>query len=475
MLKAEAVLLTTLLLTSALFALATIRPVLSNPDVLNVPSQYPTIQAALTAANAGDTIMVANGVYNETNLVITKNGLTLQGADRESTIIDGQGNNKNITVVKAHNVTIRGFTIRNAGSELVGYLGFGVYVYRSNNTLLENNIFSGCSFSVRAEKSFNVSVVSSSFLGDSGFFGSAGVYAHTSQTGSVMNNMFYAAHVGVYLINGSTGFTIKNNTFSSSIFLGVNLAESSQNWVVKNTFRDNNSSIEMKTNGNNNKIIGNTILRSQTAGLILGISANNEVHHNNFINNTRQVKFSFDPTINAWNTSGNLSEGNYWSDYTGTDPDRNGIGNSPYNIATGNQDMRPLIGPFSEFTVTSQAGPRRVYTISNSIISGFSYNQVAKQINFQVSGATGSSGTCRVVFPEDLILPPYKVFVNGQNLTSSSTSITNFTHVAIYFSYVHTSQASNVIIVPEFPSMLILPFLVLLTLLIAVLKRKKKI
>jgi len=455
---------------SALFAFVTIHPVLSNPGVLNVPSQYPTIRDAITAANPGDTIMVANGIYNETNLVITKNGLTLQGTNRESTIIDGQNKNENIIVVKANKVTIRGFTIQNAGSR---YQGFGVYVYRSNNTLLEDNVFSGCSFSVRAETSFNVTVVSSSFLGDSGFFGSAGVYAYNSQTGSIINNVFHAVHVGVYLINGSTGFTIKNNTFTSSIFLGVNLAASSQNWVVRNTFTDNNSSIEMKNNGNNNKVIGNTIQRSQTAGLIFSNSANNVIHHNNFINNTKQVKFVSTPTINSWNTSGDFSEGNYWSDYTGTDADRNGIGDQWYDIATGNRDARPLIGPFREFAVTSQTGPRKVYTISNSIISGFSFNQAAKQINFQVSGASGTLGICRVVFPADLIESPYMVFVNGQN--QAHTAVYNFTHVAIYFSYTHTAQASTIIVVPEFPVLLILPLLALLTFLIAVLKRKKKI
>src|SRR5215467_7717715 len=46
--------------------------------VLNVPAQYPTIQAAVDAAAAGDEIQIAPGVYTEQSIVDRKN-LTLTG------------------------------------------------------------------------------------------------------------------------------------------------------------------------------------------------------------------------------------------------------------------------------------------------------------------------------------------------------------------------------------------------------------
>jgi parallel beta-helix repeat protein len=60
----------------------------SQENVIKVPRDFPTIQAAVNAANPGDTIKVAAGVYNE-NVVISTSGLRLKGS--EGAVIDGAG------------------------------------------------------------------------------------------------------------------------------------------------------------------------------------------------------------------------------------------------------------------------------------------------------------------------------------------------------------------------------------------------
>ena len=55
-------------------------------DIRRVPSEYPTIQEALDAADAYDTILIDAGTYYETDLTPSDNNLLIQGA------LDGNGN-----------------------------------------------------------------------------------------------------------------------------------------------------------------------------------------------------------------------------------------------------------------------------------------------------------------------------------------------------------------------------------------------
>ena len=62
------------------------------PVVINVPTDYTTIQAALTAANATDTVLVQPGTYTENIFWPETNGIKLISAgDSSNTIIDGGG------------------------------------------------------------------------------------------------------------------------------------------------------------------------------------------------------------------------------------------------------------------------------------------------------------------------------------------------------------------------------------------------
>ena len=96
--------------------------------------------------------------------------------------------------------------------------------------------------------------------------------------------------------------------------------------------------IELK--GETHHLIGNTLSHCCT-GIQDGWCRNNNIYHNNFIENVIQA--SAENSDNQWDDG---AEGNYWSDYTGLDVDGDGIGDSPYIIGPNVVDQFPLMAPF---------------------------------------------------------------------------------------------------------------------------------
>jgi hypothetical protein len=79
---------------------------------VRVPTDYPTIQAAVNHAKPGGMVLIAPGVYHESVLVTTP-FLTIRGEDRNDVILDGKDTMPNgIHVIEADGVTVENLTAR---------------------------------------------------------------------------------------------------------------------------------------------------------------------------------------------------------------------------------------------------------------------------------------------------------------------------------------------------------------------------
>ena len=190
----------------------------------------------------------------------------------------------------------------------------------------------------------------------------------------------------------------------------------------------------------------------------------NTFYHNSIINNKQQIIFGeAENNANFWGIG---SEGNYWSDYNGTDNNSDGIGDTPHIINQKNNDFYPLIAPMTCFDAgTWEWVSYDVDVVSNSSVSDFIFNPEGT-INFIVEGEVGTTGFCRVTIPKDLLdtEDEWVILVDGSPVTAKVNE--HRTKTDLYFTYSHSTKTVEIIgtdAIPEFPSWIILPLLIIIT------------
>jgi parallel beta-helix repeat protein len=260
---------------------------------------------------------------------------------------------------------------------------------------------------------------------------------------------------------------------------GIQLYSSSDNVLINNVLLNNEYGIYL-TGGTNNKVTGNFV-SSNDCGIYLALTCNNSIYHNNFVNNTFQVRVEW--SINTWD-DGYPSGGNYWSNYTGVDlhsgfnqdeTGSDGIGDGAHEIDADNRDRYPLMAPYSTFDAGVWNGIAcNVDVVSNSTVSTFQLNLAEKTVSFNVTGVEGLAGFCKVTVPniivQDLWQKNYTVLLNGEPWPFRNW--TDATNTYIYINYTHSEH--EITIIPEFPSTIILPLFTLTTLIATILLKKKR-
>jgi parallel beta-helix repeat protein len=265
------------------------------------------------------------------------------------------------------------------------------------------------------------------------------------------------------------GLTLTNNSN------GILLAFTNNSKITNCTATNNEDGICLYCSSNNT-VIGNNAT-ANSIGIHVTFSNNNKMYSNNFNNKMYRDNLQVDSSnsTNMWD-DGYPYGGNYWSDYSGIDADHDGIGDTPYVIDANNTDNYPLIGTYHEFTVTDGM-LYNIATVSNfTILDLYSLHELRLDgswyLVLEISAVLpkGTVGFCRIDIPRALIDGPYRVFTLGGNFTPTELPVSNSSHALLYFTFDHSGP---VIIVPEFPSFLILPFFFIATLLAVIAHRRK--
>jgi nitrous oxidase accessory protein len=325
-----------------------------------------SIKEAIVVAKDYDTIRIQKGTYNEYDIIIDK-PLTIIGEDYP--IIDGEKKGEIFTII-SDNVTVDGLFIINVGvSYTEDYAA--IRVRRSKNFVIKNLVLENLFFGIYIEKSHHGKIFHNKIIGDAitEYNSGNGIQLWYSNHIEIEHNFVQGVRDGIYL-EFSDDCLIKNNVSANNIRYGLHFMFSNNDNYEDNIFEKNGAGVAVmfskkikmfnnvfKENWgsasygmllkeiNDAEIKGNTF-EENTIGINIEGSNRITYQNNNFIRNGWAIKVrgacytnkfisnnflynSFDISYNS-KLNDNVFDKNYWTNYTGYDLDKDGIGDVPF-------------------------------------------------------------------------------------------------------------------------------------------------
>lgn len=328
--------------------------------------QLNDLQKAIEKSQNGDSITVRPGVYTCVDLNITKR-ISLFG--EEGTVLDGKKQSYVLRIM-ADSITVSGFEIVNSGRSYTKDYA-AIYVHRSNGFVLSDNVIRNSFFAMLIEKSKNGIIKENRVLGTATREDQSGNGIHLWDCDNVLisNNEVTGMRDGIYLefvdssevIDNYSHHNVryglhfmfsnhdeyKNNTFEKNgagvavmfskwiimvdnLFIhnwgsasyGLLLKEIYDGEVLRNKFDRN--TIAVYVDGSSRVTYSDNIFRQNGWAIkVSGGCYSNHFKSNDFVGNSFGISYNSMLNDNTFN-------GNYWSDYSGYDLDKDGVGDVPY-------------------------------------------------------------------------------------------------------------------------------------------------
>ncbi len=340
--------------------------VLKSSEIIVSGSSKYTLKQAISIATQGDTIIIENGTYHESEINVDKS-ITIIG--KEHAVIDAQGRGY-IFYITANNVNIIGLTLNNVGLSYTKD-NAAIHAFGINNFLFKKNTFNNPFFAFHIERSKNGVIKENLINGNAVTEHNSGNGIHLWHSShiNVINNKIYGMRDGIYLEFVKFSKVIGNES-KRNIRYGLHFMFSNDDEYKENIFENNGAGVAVmfskKISMRKNKfklnwgtasyglllkeIYDADIIENEFFQNTIGVNADgaNRVNFekNSFNNNGWAIKFlgacygnklmwnnfmhnAFDISYTG-NINGNIFDKNYWSEYSGYDLNKDNIGDVPF-------------------------------------------------------------------------------------------------------------------------------------------------